>query len=278
MHTTIAAGTLALLAFTASAAAQQTPAAERPADELLAHRAVYDLQLAPSGTSRAIEAAQGRLVMEFSGSVCTGYITKFRQVARLETRESEARTIDLTSSTEEAGDGSRLRFRSVLRSGAGPDKVVDGVASSRQDGFSISLVSPERGDVRRPAGPVFPTAQMKRVIEAARAGNSTLELSIFDGSSDGRTIYDTLAVIGSPTQPSAEDARFPVLADERPWPVTLSYFKAGERGERTPEYVLSFLLYDNGVSTRLKIDYGDFALVGALSQIETLEPAQPCAR
>ncbi len=278
MHTTIAAGALALLVFTAGAAAQQKPALEPGAEELLAHRAVYDLQLAPSAGSRAIEAAQGRLVMEFSGSACTGYETKFRQVARLETRESDARTIDLTSSTDEAGDGSRLRFRSVLRTGAGPDKVVEGEASNTDGRILISFKIPKGIYYMVPVQPVFPTAQMKRVIAAALAGQTTLELPLFDGSSDGITIYDTLAIIGARAEPAAADAAFPLLANGRPWPVTLSYFKYGQRGERTPEYVLSFLLYDNGVSTRLKIDYGDFALVGALSQIETLEPAQPCAR
>ncbi len=58
------------------------------------------------------------------------------------------------------------------------------------------------------------------------------------------------------------------------WPVALSYFPAGQR-DGTPEYVLSFNLYENGVSSRLKLDYGDFVLTGELTGIE-FPPAAKC--
>ena len=48
-------------------------------------------------------------------------------------------------------------------------------------------------------------------------------------------------------------------------------------GEQTPIYVMSFVLYENGVSRHLKIDYGDFAIVGRLSDLDMI-PAKACPK
>ena len=54
------------------------------------------------------------------------------------------------------------------------------------------------------------------------------------------------------------------------WPVALSYFEPGA-GERLPAYQMNFVLYDNGVSRTLRLNYGDFSLKGELKSIEFLK-------
>jgi len=39
----------------------------------------------------------------------------------------------------------------------------------------------------------FPTEHVRRVIEAAEAGKTLLELSVFDGSESGDKVFSTLA-------------------------------------------------------------------------------------
>ena len=51
------------------------------------------------------------------------------------------------------------------------------------------------------------------------------------------------------------------LNNIRRWPVAISYFELGKK-DGQPIYVLSFDLYENGVSRALKLDYGDFVLRG----------------
>ncbi|PJI53176.1 hypothetical protein CTI14_32105, partial [Methylobacterium radiotolerans] len=51
------------------------------------------------------------------------------------------------------------------------------------------------------------------------------------------------------------------------WPVRLSYYTEGA-GERTPIYTLGFDLYENGVSGALKLDYGDFAILGDMTALD----------
>ena len=122
---------------------------------------------------------------------------------------------------------------------------------------------------------------MKDLIVAARAGRTTMSMKIFDGSDDGRTVYETLSVIGKRIEPRQVDgleevAKQEGLAKLARWPVTMSYFKPGKKDE-TPVYVLSFDLYENGVSRALRLDYGDFALKGEMTRLE-LFPEKPCAR
>jgi hypothetical protein len=61
----------------------------------------------------------------------------------------------------------------------------------------------------------------------------------------------------------------------RRWPVTVGYFtgeteQESDLGEELPTYQMSFTLYENGVTNDLIMDYGDYALAGALKEIEPL--------
>ena len=56
------------------------------------------------------------------------------------------------------------------------------------------------------------------------------------------------------------------------WPIAIGYFEPGpSRLDALPTYELSFRFYENGVSSRLYIDYGDFAIRGELKELTFLE-------
>ncbi len=255
-------------------------AAEGKVVQLVPHRAVYELSLLRSGGSGGLENARGRVAIEFGGDACEGYTTKFRQVTVLESSEAGPRTLDTRTVTYEAADGAALRFKTDSRDGRA-DEAVDGEASVRDGNLSIRLKQPKSETLQVRAQPVFPSAHMKRLIEAGQAGQSALAVQVFDGSDDGRKVYDTYAVIGRRIEPGNVGALEAAahqegLAKLARWPVTLSYFTAGE-GERTPVYVLSFDMYENGVSRALLLDYGDFALKGEMTKLDLL-PEAACQR
>ncbi len=275
----------------AGPAAPEAPAAgaAKPAPVLLAnHRAVYDLSLASSRGTRSVESARGRIVIDFKGDACRGYTMQTRQVTVLESSETGSRTSDLRNTTFEDGDGREFRFKTAsLINGAG-SPAVDGTASAETDGLKVRLKEPRRDQFGAQGPVLFPSLHMRRLIEAARAGETTVSAKVFDGSDDGRKVYDTLAVIGRPsTGPSTGPAtasgserdkplREGALAALRRWPVTLSYFTPG-KGESTPIYTLGFDLYENGVSGALRLDYGEFAILGDLTRLEMDKaPARPC--
>jgi hypothetical protein len=269
----------ALLASTALVLIAAAPGfAQAPAApiNLAPHRAVYDLSLARSGGSRGVESARGRIALDFAGDACEGYALKYRQVTVLESGETGGRTADLRSTTFEDGEGRSFRFKTDSSLGSGAPTSVDGEAEREPREIEVRLRQPKRDSFAISGETLFPSAHMKRLIEAGRAGEATVGVKVFDGSDDGRKVYDTLAVIGRRIEPGIVEAepasRHEALARSPRWPVTLSYFAPGD-GERTPIYVISFEMYENGVSRALTLDYGEFALKGAVQSIEMLPPS-----
>lgn len=254
----------------------------KPGVQLAPHRAVYDLSLLRSGGSRGLDSAKGRIAMEFGGDACDGYTLKYRQVTVLASSETGARTIDTQTATFEAGDGQSMRFKSSSTTGSTNRDGVDGDARLRQDGtLDVRFKEPRNASFAAAGQPVFPTEHLKRLIEAGRSGQSTLSAKVYDGSNDGKKVYDTLGLIGRRIEPGVganlEDiAKQEALAKVPRWPVTISYFEEGT-GDRAPVYTISFELYENGISRALKLDYGDFALKGDLKTLEVQAPTR-CQR
>jgi hypothetical protein len=276
--------------------ALSSPVLAAEAVHLAPHRAVYDLSLSGSSGTRAVESARGRIVFDFSGDACKGFALQYRQVTVLESSESGTRTSDLRNTTFESGDGRNFRFRTQSDLNGKAAALVDGNAERGDKGLDITLKQPKRGEMAVPGEVLFPAAHMRRLIEAAQAGQTTVAVKVFDGSDDGRKVYDTLAVIGPQRMAAKPDAPSDVRPSDAPrpaaapveaplregamasmphWPVTLSYFSPGE-GERTPVYVLAFDLYENGVSGALRLDYGEFSLKGELSRIDLTPESKDC--
>jgi len=76
------------------------------------------------------------------------------------------------------------------------------------------------------------------------------------------------------TPAQGKPAQLDALKTMRRWPVAISYFEP-KKADEQPVYVLSFDLYENGVSRSLKLDYGDFALGGEMIDLKLL-PAKDC--
>ena len=253
------------------------------AASLAPHRVVYDLTLAKATGTRGVENARGRIAFDFLGDDCEGYALSYRQVTVLESGEIGARTSDMRTTTFESGDGKTFRFKTDSETEGAGAKKIDGDAERKGDGgLSVRLKQPKPERLAFDDETVFPSDHMKRLIAAARAGETTFSMKVFDGSDDGRKVYDTLAVIGRKIEPGStpEAVEAPLRTEAMRkldrWPVTLSYFQPG-RGEQTPVYTISFELYDNGVSRALKLDYGEFALKGDVAQFE-LMPEKACQR
>ena len=272
MHKTAAAFAV-LSCFAPAYAAQLDPM------PLAAHRAVYDLKMTNSTGSKAPSDARGRIAFDFTGSACEGYAMNFRQVTELTPNEGPVRVSDMRTATFEDGAGKSFRFKvqSIVDNNGEEDS--DGRATvSKDGGVSIDIAKPRPR--KTDAGPdiIFPTEHIRRIVAAAKESKTTLAAKVYDGSENGEKIYETLTVIGKPVEKKAAEAaaQLPELAGMARWPVAISYFTAGKAGD-APDYVLSFDLYENGISRALKLDYGDFVLTGAMSKLELL-PASACGK
>jgi hypothetical protein len=252
------------------------PVAASPS--LTPHRAVYDLTLAQASGGKAPAAARGRIAFDFTGSSCEGWVQNFRQITELQPAEGPPRLSDMRSATFEAGDGKDFRFRIETKLDNVPAEDIDGKAKKKTDAqLSVDLARPKQSSVALDGGALFPTEHLRHILAAARADERIVEAKVFDGSGDGEKIFDTLTVVGKPTKGAVSEkaAQIKPLDELRRWPVSISYFEPAKRDEQ-PIYVLSFDLYENGISRALKLDYGDFALTGEMTELAILPSSANC--
>ncbi len=250
----------------------------------LAHQAVYDLSLKKARGNATVSSARGRILYTFSGSACEGYTTDFRQVSELQSGENKTTVSDLKSTSWEDGEGKTYRFKIETQMNNNPGSAVDGIAERNGDTVTVKLKLPKPKTLTLDPATVFPTEQVRRIVEAAKEGKSVLELVVYDGSDDGERLYNTLTMIGqpipgdrAPADPDAATSSDSMKTMTR-WPVTVSYFDRATKsdgGEQTPTYAMSFELYENGVSRSLVLDYNDFVIAGSMSKFD-IKDTKPC--
>lgn len=254
------------------------------APSLASHRAVYDISLLEADEGVSVTGVTGRLVLEFTGSACAGYTSKLRFVTETEDADGALQMTDSRSETFESADGKRLDFANETYSGDMLAEQSEGKADRGGGDIAVALTRPGTKRFALKDSVVFPTQQMERIIAAALSGDAFVSFEVYDGSENGETVFDTAGVIGKASTAAGDTAAEPAVATAgiagmRHWPVTISYFdqKGGAGGgEETPFYVLSFVVYENGIGRTMRIDYGDFSLAGKLTGLEML-PDAPCA-
>jgi EipB-like len=272
--------TLAVAAFAPSTGGAAGAAAN---GGFIAHQALYELSLLKS-RANSISSARGRILYSFTGSACEGYTSEFRQVSEMDNGENKVTLSDLRSTSWEDAAGKTYRFKIDSRMNDVETSPIDGMAERVGDHITVKLKQPQTKTFNLDGSVVFPTEQIQRIIEAAKAGKSVLEQLVYDGSDNGEKVFNTLAVIGRPIQgdqtiasPDPSTAS-DVMKSTTRWPVTVSYFERGvksEDGEQTPAYAMSFELFENGVSRALVLDYNDFVISGALGKFD-VKDSKPC--
>ncbi|WP_349357302.1 cell envelope integrity EipB family protein [Stappia sp.] len=250
---------------------------------LLTHRAVYDLSLAETSQAAGLSGVEGRMVYEFTGGACEGYSVAFRFVIRVLDASGGGRVTDLQTTSFETPDASAFQFLSKTFVNRKLTEETRGRAEREaDDGIRLALQKPTEREETLPGEALFPTQHMRAILNSAEAGETILIADVFDGSESGDKIYETTSVIGPRREGAGEpgdeaDDAVAKIGSDAHWPVTIAYFdpQSDTEGERTPAYQLGFLLYENGVSRRLLLDYGDFELRGRLSELTPIDPV-PC--
>lgn len=266
---------LHMMAIMAAAPAAATPLP--PPAQLTPHRAIYEMRLDEAAPSANVADIRGRLVFDLTGSPCSGYTIKTRLVTKIVDREGRQVLSDMRSSTWEDGAGKRFRFDTSQYLNNMLTEVVKGRAERRPDGkgLTVDLEQPKTGELHLKDGALFPSQHALRILKAAHQGEFVVQTDIYDGSDSGDKIFATTTIIGNPILPGTEKiegiANGEALSGMLSWPVSVSYFDPSSANEGTPSYELAFRLYENGVSRKLHINYGEFSLKGSLSSLEFFE-------
>lgn len=255
--------------------------AQAGAVQFLPHRAVYDISLVRATPGSGISEMTGRMVYELVGSDCDGYTQKMRFVTRVTGRDGEAQINDLRTTSWEQADGKQLRFTTSQYRDDQLEESTQGDANRTAPGeaVKVQLTKPGPKGLELSAGVMFPMQHSEALIEAAKNGENSLMTELYDGSEKGEKVYLTNAFIGDEIgraeklEGVAPEARGKIDLESRAgWPMAISYYDVPSEGkDAVPSYELSFRLFDNGVSTKLFIDYGDFSVEGALVDFVPLE-------
>ncbi|MCZ4280356.1 DUF1849 family protein [Kiloniella laminariae] len=244
-------------------------ASSRLQSAFLPHKAVYDLRLHSSEQGQ-VSNMNGFIRYDWSGD-CKGWLTKNELEMRVGYADGGVHEFALGFSTWESRDGTVLRF-AVHETGA--DAVQHSVVgkASRQgegEGLKVELSQPEISQMEVGSA-IFPTEFLSEIISAAREGQSSLFLPVFDGTGDLEVFNVSVAIV------PAEDrgVRAPELSDSRSWRVFLAYY---EQLEDTPLPIQeqSLLLYENGVVTEILLDFGEFSVSGEMIRFEEI-PTPVC--
>ena len=247
------------------------------------HRAVYEISLTKSASGSGVAGLTGRMVYELSGSNCEGFTQNMRFVTRMSSQEGGDTINDLRNSSWEDLAGKRLRFSATQYQ---DDTIIeasqgDATRDKAAPTASVELSKPKKSHVKLPAGTFFPMQHAAALIQSARNGQKIFSANVYDGTEKGDKVYLTNAVIGKAEIPGARKSTASLkdgarLAQLQSWPMSISYFEMGkEKQDAFPAYELAYHFYENGVTSELQIDYGEFAIKGDLKEL-TFLPESPC--
>jgi hypothetical protein len=238
--------------------------------ELLPHHSSYRMSLASATRTSGLVAAKGVMIYTF-GQSCDGWTVENRTHLAL-TYESGAYAETVwTFVSWESADGLDFRFRALFEEGGRTVERVRGHATLAAKGGAgtASMLEPAETEIALPAGTLFPTEHMRRLIAAAERGDTALEHVVFDGTSL-QNPYLVNALLG-PLPHNAEQALAASagLPNAPAWWTRLAYFPLHSR-EATPEFELSAHYRADGVAGDIIQQFDDFTLRVRLDRLETV--------
>ena len=245
------------------------PAVETASDiELASFEALYEMTLGGTRPSANVSDYDGLMSYTMSDT-CDGWASSQRTIARIGTLEGDELVSEFTSNSWESDDQTRFRFSSMSKLNGEITREVRGDA--RREDFSkegeVVFDKPEAQRAVLPANVYFPNAQTIQALDAARAGARFLSVPLFDGAPENIP-YDSVTVIGdgkTGVVPGEEEAG-KSLANMKHWPMHIGYHEPDSE-DGLPDFEMEMEVYENGVSSDLLIDYGDYTINGRLIEL-----------
>ncbi len=253
-----------------------------PGMTMAPHRAVYEIALVETRGGGGVSDLSGRMVYELTGSVCQGYTQTMRFVTRMTSQDGSTSLTDMRSSSWEDALAKAFRFNSSQYKDTKLEETTDGDAarSGPKGEVKVEITKPRKKALNLKGNTFFPIQHSMALLSAAQKGDHIFIADLYDGSEKGEKVYATSSFIGR-VKPAGFNSTLSKVPSAEPldkirsWPVSISYFEEGsDLKDAVPSYELAFIYFENGVSRRLFIDYGEFAVRGTLQKLDFLPPAK----
>jgi hypothetical protein len=231
-----------------------------------------------------VRARNGSQIINIQGQMffqihrgCEGYNSDHRFTLTYDYADSPPMRVTSDFSTIESYDGDTFDFSSRRWRDGELYQELRGQATLTAPKPRATFTDPEGLEFILPETTLFPAQHTEALIAAAKAGKKWLNLTIFDGSDDQGPV-DVTAIItpieNPPVKAGAKSALDPSLLAGQAWRIRMAFFPQSVQSE-TPDYELTMILHDNGVISRMNIDYQDFTIEQALQALAAMPP-DPC--
>ncbi|MBV8060059.1 MAG: cell envelope integrity EipB family protein [Alphaproteobacteria bacterium] len=252
------------------------PGTQSPKVTIAPHRAIYDMTLASVRNGSNISDVSGKMLFEWT-DVCDGWAIQQHLKMHFNYAEGEDSEVSSTELSWESKDGTHFKFNVHRVTDGKENEVYRGTATSDTTG-NADYTAPDAHKTVLPPGTLFPSAHTIQIIQKAESNEKFFTRRVFDGADKDGMSDVSVFIDPTDTKPVdvklSDDIKNNPLLGQPAWPVRMAFFKPdSETGE--PDYEMDLGLSANGVAKYMRIDYGDFAVLGTLSAIE---PLPPCAQ
>ena len=309
----LALGT-AIIGILVSGAALATPAAPlvkaaprmQQQVHIVPNEITYDIELARAAERSGMLIASGRLFSRLEGGPCEGWSSTSRMKVRFVFRREATRETESRVASWESDDGNRFYSRIERFLNGLPVETVQVRVERERAGqpYRLEMTAPERRREKLPPDTLFPTAALKQLLLAARAGERQRTLLLYEGDEDAAPQH-VVALIGrkhAPLTTASDNGATPregggtkqdrndlALLEQMPyWPVSLAYYGTIVRKDGSqatdkekeassfglPEYEVHFRLYENGVTGEALLIYPNYVLRAHPVHLKLLAPAR----
>jgi EipB-like len=246
---------------------------------LAPNRALYIFEPSRASQSGGTVPVDGRIAYELTGSDCAGYEVDSR-VANIYANDNQRKRLDTAAATFESSDGKKFEVRQTQYVNLVAGEEEHTTVARNEDGAGAGTIrGSKKIDFTLKPEVLFPSAYEKKLIALALRGEKHDTSLVFDGS-DSEKVFRAVAIIGPLHEPGtvavdkANPAAAPLLSGNS-WTMSVSYFPAADDKAESPDYQTDFIMYENGITSDMTVDYGDYALRGRLAKLEML-PVEPC--
>ncbi len=248
-----------------------------PADLLVAHKAVYDIDLIATHSGSQIINISGQMVYEWAPS-CEAWVTDHRFKLFYEYADTPGLRVMSDFSTYESFDGSKFNYASRRHRDGELFQEIRGHADLDKAGDGKALyIMPEKIKYDLKKGTVFPIGHTLELIRHAKAGDKFYNAEIFDGSDeDGPVEINTfIGKAAHAPKDVVDNAKVDSsLLKSRAWNVRMAFFPLKD-DESISDYEMSLIFHENGVISDMEIEYADFSVRQKLVSLEKI-PAHSC--
>jgi len=241
---------------------------------LATHKALYNMKLSKISSGMPLTDVSGDMFFEW-GEQCDGWTTEHKFSLHYNYSDKPPVNVKSHYAAFESKNGDEFYFKSDTQRDGMPSEKIKGRIDSVAEGTKQAIYSfPEGVTFKLPEKFFLPSSHTVEFIKRAKAGEQFFNAILFDGT-DAEGPVEVNAFIGKEVADFGYLEGLPedvdrTLLNTRAWPVRLAFYNLKAQ-EEVPSYEMNIILHDNGVISKLDIDYQKFSVKQRLAALEPLE-------